>query len=182
MTARWAAIALAACVIAPAALFVHDYMLVWLKVPYPNVVGLPAWASVLGLAVRLSALAVIVRLALPVLPGPAPLLAAGAIGVVLVMLDETARQIIIERVILDGWPYAVLDTIPSQIGMFLAVAAVAYAAIRGLQGPRLFGVVALERDRRHQGKNRQSARADHLGRDRRQDRRAARTRERVEIT
>jgi hypothetical protein len=116
MTARWAAIVLAACLITPSALFVHDYMLVWLKVPYPETVGLPIWASVVGLAVRLLALAVIVRLALPILRGRPPLLVAGAIGGVMVMLDETARQIIIERVILDSWPYAILDTVPSRSG------------------------------------------------------------------
>jgi hypothetical protein len=140
---RWAALVIAACLIAPASLFVHDYMLTWLHVPYPKEVGLPVWTTVLGLGVRLVALAVICRIASPILRRGSPLLVAGAIGIVLVMLNETLRVIIIDSVILDSWPYAILDGTPNAVALGLEVSIVAYAERRGVRWPGLLAIIVL---------------------------------------
>lgn len=56
-TLRWPLIVLAICVIAPASLFLHDYRLETLKVPYPNFVGIPNWVKFVNEVVRLFTLA-----------------------------------------------------------------------------------------------------------------------------
>jgi hypothetical protein len=142
-TLRWGAIVLAACVIAPASLFVHDYMLTALNVPYPKEMGLPIWASVFGVAVRLAGLVALGGFALPILKRGPHWLVACAIGVIILMLNETLRVIIVETTIVGSWPYAIMDGAPKAIATFLEVSIVAWAFVRGTRWPLLMLIIAL---------------------------------------
>ena len=89
--AEMALLMLTICVIAPASLFLHDYMLESLKVPYPKFVGVPNWVKFVNEVVRLFTLAALCRLALPRLRSFSKATAAAGAGLFLVMLYETFR-------------------------------------------------------------------------------------------
>src|ERR1700690_731703 len=95
--------------IAPLSLFVHDFMLETLKIPYPKTVGLPISIKLLNEFVRLFALATICRLSRPKLKGISRATAALAAGLLLMMLNETLRVLVIESTIVGSWLYSVLD-------------------------------------------------------------------------
>jgi len=141
--ARWAVVILAACIIAPASLFVHDFMLDWLRVPYPKVVGLPVWATALMLIVKLLAIVVFCQLALPQLKRASPPVVACAIGILVLMLHETGRVIVIEHSIFNNWSVAILDGAAAAISIFLEVSIVVYAFLKGARWRVMLAVIAI---------------------------------------
>jgi len=141
---------LLACVgvIAPASLFVHDFMLETLKVPYPKTVGLPISVKFLGDLVRMAALAVLCRVARPSLRGGSRLVEALSIGVLLVMLHETIRVFLIESTIVGSSMYTACDIAPRALSWFVCGVAVAWISL-GDQKPRtvalaIIALVAVE--------------------------------------
>ena len=142
-TIRRLFIFIAVCVIAPASLFVHDYMLETLKVPYPKVVGLPGWVKFVNEVVRLFALASICRLSRPRLLGISRGMAAIAAGLLLVMLYETLRVFFIEGAILGSLLYSAYDRVSEALCLFAGGSAVAWIALGDLKRLEVAGLIVV---------------------------------------
>lgn len=125
----WVVLFVSVCVIAPLALFVHDFMLESLKVPYPVTVRLPNSVKFLGDLVRLSSLALMCRLSLPLLRHFPRGLAALLIGLLVIMLNETFRVFAIESTIIGNPFYAAFDIAPRALSWLTCGAAVAWLSI-----------------------------------------------------
>jgi hypothetical protein len=125
----WLFLLLSAVLIAPLSLFVHDFMLETLKVPYPTTIDLPMAVDVLDAVVRFFALAAMCLLARPRLQGLSRTSAALCVGLLLIMLNETVRVFLIESAIIgNGW-YSALDNAPRAISWFAGGCAVAWMAL-----------------------------------------------------
>ena len=122
----WLFLLASVCVIAPLSLFVHDYMLEALKVPYPKTPGLPGSIKFLDELVRLFALVLLCRLSRPQLQGLSRIQAAFVAGLLLVMLSETFRVFVIESAILGNWVYAALDIAPRALSLLAGGCTVAW--------------------------------------------------------
>jgi hypothetical protein len=114
------------CLIAPISLFVHDFMLETLKVPYPTTVGLPNSVRFLNDLVRLFAFGAICRLSRPKLEGVPRTTAAFAAGLLVIMLNEVFRVFLIEGAIVGNWLYSLLDIAPRALSWLACGGAVAW--------------------------------------------------------
>jgi len=130
-TRTWLFVLLSVCVIAPLSLFVHDYMLEALKVPYPKTPGLPMAVKFLDELVRLFALALLCRLSRPQLQGLSRIAAAFLAGLLVIMLNETLRVFSIESVVIGNWLYAALDIAPRALSLLAGGIAVAWIGLGG---------------------------------------------------
>jgi hypothetical protein len=81
-TRTWLFLSISACLIAPLSLFVHDFMLETLKIPYPTTVDLPHAVKFLNDLVRLFALGFICRLSRSMLQIFSRTLAALFVGLI----------------------------------------------------------------------------------------------------
>jgi hypothetical protein len=125
----WCFLLIAGSLIAPLSLFVHDFMLEWLKIPYPTTAGLPMSVKLLDELVRLAALAALCRLARPQLHDSTRIFAALSVGLLLMMLNEAFRVFVIESAIIgNGW-YSALDNVPRALSWFVGGSAVAWMAL-----------------------------------------------------
>jgi VanZ family protein len=127
-TTAWLFLLLAVALIAPASLFVHDFMLESLKVPYPKTVDLPSSIRFLNNLVRFIALAGVCVLARPRCAGISRVTAALTAGLLLAMLNETFRVLLIETAIVQSGAYSVLDIAPKALSSLLGGCAVAWIA------------------------------------------------------
>lgn len=127
-TAAWLFLLLAAALIAPASLFVHDFMLETLKVPYPKTVDLPTSIRFLNNLVRFFALAGVCVLARPRCAGMSRVAAALTAGLLLALLNETFRVLLIETAIIQRWSYSVFDIAPKALATLAGGCAVAWIA------------------------------------------------------
>ena len=127
----WLFLLVSVCAIAPLSLFVHDYMLETLKVPYPKTPGLPVSVEFFDELIRLSAVAFLCRLACPQLWDLTRLQAALLAGLLVIMLNETLRVFVIESAILGNATYAALDIAPRAVSLFAGGCAVAWVALGG---------------------------------------------------
>jgi hypothetical protein len=125
----WLFLLVAASLIAPLSLFVHDFMLERLKVPYPKTVGLPISITFLNEIVRFGALAAICRLSRPQLDGIPRVAAAFAAGLLLAMLNETLRVFLIESAIIGNGLYSVFDIAPRALSSFAGGFAIVWIAL-----------------------------------------------------
>jgi hypothetical protein len=128
-TRAWLFLLVSAGLIAPLSLFVHDFMLETLKVPYPTTVGLPMSVRFLDELVRLCALAAICRLARPQLQGLSRTSAALSVGLLLIMLNEAFRVFVIESAIVGNWSYSALDNAPRALSWFIGSSAIAWIGL-----------------------------------------------------
>lgn len=117
-TKTWMLLLVSVCLIAPLSLFVHDFMLETLKVPYPTTVGLPATVKFLNQLVRVYSFAQMCRLARPQLQGLSRGWMACAAGLCLMMLNETLRVVAIETAIVGSGLYSILDVAPKGLLAF----------------------------------------------------------------
>lgn len=130
----WLFLLVSGCLIAPLSLFVHDFMLEALKVPYPTTVGLPISVKFLDQLIRLFALATICRLSGPHLQGLSRTSAACVAGLLIIMLNEVFRVFIIESAILGNWLYAAFDIAPRALSWLVCSCAVAWIALGDQKG------------------------------------------------
>ena len=128
-TRTWLFLLVSGGLIAPLSLFVHDFMLEALKVPYPTTVGLPNSVKCLNDIVRLVALAAICRLSRPQLQGLSRTPAAFSVGLLLIMLNETLRVFVIESAIVGNWFYSLVDIAPRALSWLACGSAVAWLGL-----------------------------------------------------
>lgn len=129
----WLFLLVAAILIAPLSLFVHDFMLEKLKVPYPKTVGLPIWITFLNDIVRFLGLAAICGFSRAQFKGAARFAGAFVAGLLLAMLDETLRVFMIESAIIGNWLYSILDIAPRALSSFAGGFATAWIAFSDLR-------------------------------------------------
>jgi hypothetical protein len=138
---KWIFVVVTACVIAPVSLFVHDYMLETMKVPYPRYVGLPDWVKFVNEVVRLFALAAFCRLSLQRLRGFSIATAVMGTGMILVMLYETVRVWVIEGAITNSLLFSAYSRAPQAICLFLGGAGVAWIVLSSLKSEYGAGLI-----------------------------------------
>ncbi|RRA47680.1 hypothetical protein [Acidipila sp. EB88] len=140
---KWLFVILTVCLIAPTSLFVHDYMLETMKVPYPRYVGLPEWVKFINEVVRLFALTVVCRLSLPRLRSFSKVTAVIGSGLILMMLYETLRVWVIEGAITNSLVFSAYSRAPQAICLFLGGAAVAWTVLSGLKSKNAAGLIVM---------------------------------------
>ena len=140
-TLRWLLLGLAIGVIAPASLFIHDYMLETMKVPYPRFVGVPDWVKFVNEVVRLFALAALCRLARPRLRGFSKVTAVLGAGLFMVMLYETIRVWLIEGAITGSLVFSAYSRGSLALCLFLGGAAVAWIMLSDLKREYTVGLI-----------------------------------------
>jgi hypothetical protein len=125
-TRTWFFLLISTCLIAPISLFVHDFMLETLKIPYPTTVDLPNAVRFLNDLIRLFALGLICRLSRSKLEIFSRTLAALLVGLIVMMLNETFRVLIIESALVGSWLYSVYDIAPRALSLLVCSSAVAW--------------------------------------------------------
>ena len=131
---QWTLLCVAPWLIGPAALWVHDFMLVGLKIPHPEPPHLSMGLKYLSLTVKLSALAILCRLAADRLKELSTLGATLTIGLLVLMLTETFRVIVIDSFLSQaGWSkggfiYITLKAAPAILASLLYASAIVMAS------------------------------------------------------
>lgn len=136
MARRWGLLFLAMVATGSAGLFVHDFAMTRLNIPYPEQAPPPGWATYLNILVRICGTFILCRLGRNWLRAMAPWRAAALIGALLVMTNETLRLILLEvTTTREGWlhGYILLELaqqFPRPTMWFLSGLAVAFWARR----------------------------------------------------
>jgi hypothetical protein len=137
---------LAACSIAFLSLGAHDLAIAHLGIPYPDSGGVPAWAKLAGVFLRIGATVYFCRLASWYLDQRSTVTAALIMGALVVFFHETFRVIVVDNVMVDGWIdcrwiYMVLKRLPDACVNFFW-GAVAVVIARRVVGRQLMLIAA----------------------------------------
>jgi hypothetical protein len=115
-------------------------------VPYPDTSGVPVWARYIGQVVRVATMVYVCRLAGWYLDKRSTLVAVAIFGFLVLFLQETLRQIVVDNIVSDGWLelrwiYLLSTRLPNALtSLFYGAAAVVIA--RKLKGQSLVATIA----------------------------------------